>query len=47
MAGPLDELGEDPGALFRELVEWSTRPSFGSIAMSASFTQSRSERSRM
>ena len=30
MAGPLDELGEDPGALFRELVEWSTRPSFGS-----------------
>ncbi len=30
MAGPLDELEEDPGALFRELVEWSTRPSFGS-----------------
>lgn len=30
MADPLDELGEDPGALFRELVAWSTRPSFGS-----------------
>ena len=30
MAGPLAELEEDPGALFRELVEWSTRPSFGS-----------------
>ena len=30
MAGPLDELKEDPRALFRELVEWITRPSFGS-----------------
>jgi hypothetical protein len=30
MAGPLDELKEDPRELFRELVEWITRPSFGS-----------------
>ena len=35
MAVPLDELGEDPGALFRELVEWSTRPSFGSHSAGA------------
>jgi hypothetical protein len=30
MPGPLDQLNEDPGALFRELVEWMTQPSFGS-----------------
>jgi hypothetical protein len=30
VAGPLDELKEDPRELFRELVEWITRPSFGS-----------------
>ncbi len=30
MAGPLDELKEDPRALFREFVEWMSRPSFGS-----------------
>lgn len=30
MRGPLDELRDDPGGLFRELVEWMTRPSFGS-----------------
>src|SRR6266545_7282104 len=30
MPGPLDELREDPSELFRELVDWMTRPSFGS-----------------
>src|SRR5262245_32150885 len=30
MPGPLDELRDDPGALWREFVEWMTRPSFGS-----------------
>jgi hypothetical protein len=30
VAGPLDELREDERPLFRELVEWITRPSFGS-----------------
>jgi hypothetical protein len=30
MAGPLDEMREDPGVLWREFVEWMTRPSFGS-----------------
>lgn len=30
MAGPLEQLEEDPGELFRELIDWMTRPSFGS-----------------
>jgi hypothetical protein len=30
MAGPLDDMREDPGVLWREFVEWMTRPSFGS-----------------
>jgi hypothetical protein len=30
MAGPLDDLREDPAELWRELVGWMTRPSFGS-----------------
>ena len=30
MASPLKQLKEDPGRLFAELVDWMTRPSFGS-----------------
>jgi hypothetical protein len=30
MPGPLDDLHEDPAELWRELVDWMTRPSFGS-----------------
>jgi hypothetical protein len=30
MPGPLEELRDDPGELFRELADWMTRPSFGS-----------------
>src|SRR3954453_21666892 len=30
MPGPLDDMREDPGILWREFVDWMTRPSFGS-----------------